>query len=81
MTADLTMKVVPFRKMQMRASSINKKEQYVRLDKSTGLLTFVKILPNSGTIGKFLDLYARKIVMCNFQTKLIHSKIAQWLGS
>lgn len=75
MTADLTMKVVPFRKMQMRASSINKKEQYVRLDKSTGLLTFVKILPNSGTIGKFLDLYDRKIVMCNFQTKLIDVKV------
>lgn len=70
-TADLNMKVVPFRKIQMRASSINKKEQYVRLDKSTGILTFVKVLPNSGTIGKFLLLYAQKINTCIFFTQNI----------
>lgn len=65
-TADLNMKVVPFRKMQMRASSINKKEQYVRLDKSTGILTFVKILPNSGTAGKFIFLMCPKTTGATF---------------
>lgn len=53
-TPDFTMKVEPFRKSEVRASAINKKEQFVKVDKNTGILTLIKKLPIPEIRGKLI---------------------------